>query len=71
MFLFYIKNYLYLSVFICFAVAFIYLRYATDTYKVAATIKIADSNRDGVINMKEFEELLNKKLSFNITFPEV
>lgn len=34
-----------LSLFICFAVAFMYLRYATDTYKVAATIKIADSNK--------------------------
>jgi len=34
-------------------------------------IKIADKDRNGVIDMKEFEELLNRKLNFNITFPEV
>ena len=32
-----------LSLFICFSLAFLYLRYATDTYKISATIKIADS----------------------------
>jgi len=32
-----------LSLFICFSLAFIYLRYATDTYKISTTIKIADS----------------------------
>lgn len=34
-------------------------------------IKIADRDRNGVIDMKEFEQLLNQKLSFNITFEEV
>ena len=32
-----------LSLLLCFALAFLYLRYATDTYKISATIKIADS----------------------------
>lgn len=34
-------------------------------------IKIADRDRNGVIDMKEFEELLNRKLNFNISFQEV
>lgn len=36
------------SFLICFAITFLYLRYTTDTYKVAATIKIADSNDENM-----------------------
>ncbi len=36
------------SFFICFAITFLYLRYATNTYKIEATIKIADSNEKGM-----------------------
>lgn len=32
------------SFLICFAITFLYLRYATNSYKIEATIKIADSN---------------------------
>ena len=37
----------------------------------ATFVKIADKDKDGQINMKEFNELLNQKLSFNISFEEV
>lgn len=37
-----------LSLFICFSLAFLYLRYATDTYKISATIKIADSKEQNI-----------------------
>lgn len=37
------------SLFICVAFTFLYLRYATNTYKVSATIKIADSNEKGML----------------------
>jgi len=37
------------SLFICFVFTFLYLRYATNTYKVSATIKIADSNEKGML----------------------
>ncbi len=35
-----------ISLIIFFSLGFIYLRYATDVYKVAATIKIANNNKD-------------------------
>lgn len=34
-------------------------------------IKIADKDKDGQISMNQFNDLLNNKLSFNITFDEV
>jgi Ca2+-binding EF-hand superfamily protein len=37
----------------------------------ATFVKIADTNKSGEIDPKEFDELLNKKLSFHITFEEV
>jgi len=39
----------FLSFMICFALSFIYLRYASNTYKIAATIKIADSNEQSTL----------------------
>jgi len=43
-------NWFLLSLFICFSLAFIYLRYATDTFKISATIKIADSREQNAFN---------------------
>ncbi|WP_347925807.1 polysaccharide biosynthesis tyrosine autokinase [Pontimicrobium sp. SW4] len=37
-----------LSLLICFSLTFLYLRYATDTFKISATIKIADSNEQNI-----------------------
>ena len=41
------------SLFICFAFTFIYLRYATNTYKITATIKIADNKDKGMLKEAE------------------
>lgn len=38
-----------ISLFVFFTLGFIYLRYATDVYRVTATIKIANNNRDSNI----------------------
>ena len=38
-----------LSLIVFIALAFVYLRYATDTYKIAATIKIADSKEQNAL----------------------
>tara|TARA_R110002073_G_scaffold244979_6_gene407100 strand:- start:109 stop:2415 length:2307 start_codon:yes stop_codon:yes gene_type:complete len=43
-------NWFLLSLFICFSLTFIYLRYATDTFKISATIKIADSREQNAFN---------------------
>ena len=38
-----------LSLIVFIALGFVYLRYATDTYKIAATIKIADSKEQNAL----------------------
>ena len=40
------KKWFLISILCCLLMAFIYLRYATDSYKIAATIKIANNNKD-------------------------
>jgi len=43
-------NWFLLSLLVCFSLTFIYLRYATDTFKISATIKIADSREQNAFN---------------------
>jgi len=57
---------------ICFVFTFFYLRYATNTYRIAATIKIADSNEKGMqMNANQINEYGLFKKDFNSVQDEI
>ncbi len=60
------------SFLVCFVITIFYLRYATNTYKIAATIKIADSNEKGMqMNANQTNDYGIFKKGFNSVQDEI